>query len=116
MTFTVRELPKAKQDIRSIFAWLHQHSPAGAAAWLDAYDALIERLSRDAESFGAAQERRDCDCPYARRCSKRIGEEFTESSISSKGMTCSCSVSADQGRRRCGPRIFGEACRQQPWR
>ena len=63
MTFTVRELPKAKQDIRSIFAWLHQHSPAGAAAWLDAYDALIERLSRDAESFGAAQERRDCDLP-----------------------------------------------------
>lgn len=44
MTFVVRELAKAKQDKRSIFNWLHQRSPTGAAAWLDAYDAAIDAL------------------------------------------------------------------------
>ncbi len=38
MSFTVRELPKAKQDKRSIFRWLNERSLAGAASWLDAYD------------------------------------------------------------------------------
>jgi len=54
MSFTVRELPKAKQDKRSIFRWLDERSPTGAAAWLDAYDSLIERLKQDARSFGEA--------------------------------------------------------------
>lgn len=61
MSFTVRELPKAKQDKHSIFRWLDERSPTGAAAWLDAYDALIERLKQDAPSFGEAPENRDCD-------------------------------------------------------
>jgi len=61
MSFTIRELPKAKQDKHSIFRWLHERSPAGATTWLDAYDSLIERLKRDASSFGDAPERQDCD-------------------------------------------------------
>jgi len=61
MSFTVRELPKAKQDKRSIFGWLDERSPAGAAAWLDAYDSLIERLEQHAPSFGLAPESKDCD-------------------------------------------------------
>ena len=61
MSFTVRELPKARDDKRSIFHWLHERSPAGAAAWLDAYDSLVERLQRDARSFGEAPENQDCD-------------------------------------------------------
>jgi hypothetical protein len=61
MTFAVRELPKAKQDKRSIFCWLYERSPAGAAAWLDAYDSLLERLKRDAASFALAPESQDCD-------------------------------------------------------
>jgi hypothetical protein len=61
MTFTVRELPKAKLDKHSIFGWLYERSPAGAAAWLDAYDALLERLTSDAPSFGPAQESPDCN-------------------------------------------------------
>jgi hypothetical protein len=63
MTFTVRELPKAKEDKRSIFLWLHEHSPAGAMAWLDAYDALLVHLSQHADSFGVALERPDCELP-----------------------------------------------------
>ena len=61
MSFTVRELPKAKQDKRSIFCWLDQRSPAGAVAWLDAYDALLERLKQDAPAFSEAPENRNCD-------------------------------------------------------
>jgi plasmid stabilization system protein ParE len=61
MNYTVRELLRAKQDKRSIFTWLLQRSPSGAAAWLDAYDDLVERLNQAAESFRAAPEHQHCD-------------------------------------------------------
>jgi plasmid stabilization system protein ParE len=61
MTFIVRELPKAKHDKSSIFHWLHERSPEGAAAWLDAYDSVIERLNQHAASFGLAPESQDCE-------------------------------------------------------
>ena len=61
MTLKVHELPKAKQDKNSIFRWLHERSATGAASWLRAYDSLIERLQRDARSFGEALENRDCE-------------------------------------------------------
>lgn len=60
MSFTVRELPKAKQDKRAIFCWLDDRSPAGAMNWLDAYDAVIERLKIDPTTFATALEQRDC--------------------------------------------------------
>ena len=61
MSFTVRELPKARHDKHSIFRWLDERSPAGALAWLEAYDSLLERLTQDAASFGLAAESQDCD-------------------------------------------------------
>lgn len=61
MSFTVRELSKARQDKESIFRWLHGRSPPGAASWLRAYDAVIENLRREAPSFGEALENKDCD-------------------------------------------------------
>jgi hypothetical protein len=61
MSFAVRELPKAKQDKSSIFRWLHERSPTGAAAWLDAYDSLVERLKQQAPSLELAPESQDCD-------------------------------------------------------
>ena len=60
MSFVVRELLKAKQDKQSIFHWLHERSPTGAASWLGAYDDLLNRLKRDAHSFGEAPENQDC--------------------------------------------------------
>jgi len=44
MSFEVRELPKAKADVKAIFAWLRERSPQGAKAWLDAYDHALVRL------------------------------------------------------------------------
>jgi plasmid stabilization system protein ParE len=61
MSFTVRELPKAKQDKRSIFRWLLERSTAGAAAWLREYDSLVEQLRQNAASFALAPENQDCN-------------------------------------------------------
>lgn len=56
MTFTVRELPKAKADKLHIVRWLNDRSPQGAAAWLDAYDLMIERLKLAADASPLAEE------------------------------------------------------------
>jgi plasmid stabilization system protein ParE len=61
MSFLVRELSKARQDKEHIFRWLYERSPAGAFAWLDAYDSLAERLKQDAATFGLAPESADCE-------------------------------------------------------
>jgi plasmid stabilization system protein ParE len=61
MKFGVRELPKAKEDKESIFRWINGRSPAGALAWLDAYDAAIARLANEANSFGFAPENANCE-------------------------------------------------------
>jgi plasmid stabilization system protein ParE len=60
MSFLVRELPKAKSDVRAIFEWLYERSAQGAKAWLDAYDAALERLASHADAFGEAIENKDC--------------------------------------------------------
>jgi plasmid stabilization system protein ParE len=60
MIYVVRELTQAKQDKADIAGWLHERSPTGAAAWLDAYDATIERLQNEADSFADAPESKDC--------------------------------------------------------
>ncbi len=59
MKFAVLELRKAKLDKRHIFAWLLKHSPQGAAAWLNAYDRMIERLCTAADTCPVAQENKD---------------------------------------------------------
>jgi hypothetical protein len=56
MSYNVRKLPKAKQDKNNIFRWLNERSPVGAAAWLEACDAVLDRLKQGAASFGAAAE------------------------------------------------------------
>lgn len=61
MTFTARELPRAKGDKRHIVQWLLQRSPQGAAAWLNAYDQMIERLKAAGDSFPLAEESKNLD-------------------------------------------------------
>lgn len=60
MAFTVREMPRAKIDKRSIFVWLFERSKPGAGAWLNAYDSAIERLKQTPEGFGEALENDEC--------------------------------------------------------
>lgn len=57
----VRELRKARQDVESIFCWIRKRSASGAVAWLDAYDALLDRLKEDAASSAMAPEAADFD-------------------------------------------------------
>ena len=61
MTFTVHELPKAQWDKRDIVKWLVEKSPQGAAAWLDAYDQMVQRLEAAADTFPPAQESKEFD-------------------------------------------------------
>ncbi len=56
MTFQVRETELATRDGDAIFLWLHERSPEGARSWLDAYDAMLDRLAQRAPSFGLAPE------------------------------------------------------------
>lgn len=61
MSYTVFELPNAKDDKQSIFRWLNERSPQGAVAWLDAYDELINGIKDNAPRFSKAPESKDCD-------------------------------------------------------
>jgi plasmid stabilization system protein ParE len=60
MTFSVHELPRAKADKRAIIVWLHERSPKGARAWLNAYDAALVGLKTNAATFSVAFENDDC--------------------------------------------------------
>ena len=59
MNFTVHELPRVKADKRSIVQWIYERSPAGAAAWLDAFDRAVQQLGERAESYALAHENQD---------------------------------------------------------
>jgi len=61
VTFKIHELGRAQADIRSIASWIAERSPQGARAWLRAYDDLIERMQKQAHSFGPAYENDDCE-------------------------------------------------------
>ncbi len=55
MNYRVHELTLAQADVRNIFDWLCQRSVQGAGAWLDAYDDMVDELTRFV-GHGAAPE------------------------------------------------------------
>ena len=61
MAFRVRDLPRAAADRHHIATWLAERSPAGARAWLEAYDDLVTRLEKNATMFGEAMENEQCE-------------------------------------------------------
>jgi plasmid stabilization system protein ParE len=56
VTFTIHELPRAIEDKDEIAAWLANRSPQGAAAWLDAFRTMVQRLQVHAAGFARASE------------------------------------------------------------
>ena len=56
MTFSVKTLPKAEDDIRSIANYIYERSPQGCQAWLDAFRQARMRLVENADVYGAAIE------------------------------------------------------------
>jgi plasmid stabilization system protein ParE len=56
MKFRVTILRLAKHDIREIAAWISERSRRGAAAWLAAFEKLVDRLAETAPSFPVAEE------------------------------------------------------------
>ena len=56
MTFHVKALPRAEDDIRSITTFIYERSPKGAASWLKAYEDAITHLKQFAEGCPVAIE------------------------------------------------------------
>lgn len=61
MTFSVRILKLAWSDADSIFAWINERSPAGAARWYAAFLSAARNLSDDPERHGIAPESESLD-------------------------------------------------------
>jgi plasmid stabilization system protein ParE len=56
MTFRVRTLRRATADILTITDYIHERSPRGAAAWVNALDEAKKRLTQNALTCGEADE------------------------------------------------------------
>jgi plasmid stabilization system protein ParE len=56
MTFHVRMLRRANADFANIVAYLHERSPQGAAAWVNAFEKAKVRLSENADCCPEADE------------------------------------------------------------
>ena len=63
MKFDVISLRRADADVDFIFREIHTLSPQGALAWLDAYEALLNRLAENADIHAPAHENDDFDIP-----------------------------------------------------
>lgn len=56
MTLPIRILPRAKQDYRTIFAYIERRSPDGAIRWKAAFLAQADIAANDPERFPLAAE------------------------------------------------------------
>jgi plasmid stabilization system protein ParE len=56
MSFNVRTSWIADAEVRRTFDYIRKRSPEGAASWLRAFEAALERLRERADSFGEAAE------------------------------------------------------------
>ena len=66
MTYLVELLEAAKMDYRRIYSYIAQRSPQGAERWDEAFEAALQRLSRNPLEGGVAPE------------SKRLTEEVRQ--------------------------------------
>lgn len=44
MSYQVRILARAREDVEAYAAWIAERSPRGAARWVDAFEAALTRL------------------------------------------------------------------------
>jgi len=63
MTYTVRVLAKAEDDVEVILTWLRERSPQGAATWLKRFIDACEALKTDAARWPLAPESSEFDYP-----------------------------------------------------
>ena len=60
MTFTVRVLAKAEQDVAVILTWLANRSAKGAATWFRRFVEACDTLQTDAARWALAPEMTMC--------------------------------------------------------
>lgn len=56
MTYSVTLLPEAEADFEEIYEYLFDRSPTGAANWSEAFSSGLERLRKQPETCGLAEE------------------------------------------------------------
>ena len=54
--FTVNILPRAEQDFESLYLWIYEQSPSGAASWFNAYQQSLTSLETQPTSHSLAPE------------------------------------------------------------
>lgn len=72
MTFSVRLVTSAKNDVDNIYGWLLARSAKGAFNWYSALSTRLEKLSHDASGCAVAREahrlKRDLRETYFKTC------------------------------------------------
>jgi plasmid stabilization system protein ParE len=61
MSFRVRILPRAANDLDRTISWIEKRSVEGAKRWFSAFDAAVNRVLRNPESYSYAAENDDLD-------------------------------------------------------
>lgn len=56
MSYQVIVVPRAQQEIEEMHGWLFERSHSGAAAWLAALQAALDRLTSNPTGFALASE------------------------------------------------------------
>lgn len=56
MNFQVRVTRAAKEDLRSIFDWIRDRSPAGAETWFRRWEQTLVAIEARADHYGLAPE------------------------------------------------------------
>ncbi len=56
MRYDLRILKQAEEEVRSIFEWLEERSPAGASSWFNAFQAAAKRLCGNPFAWPTAPE------------------------------------------------------------
>ena len=56
MSVSIRILPRAKFDFRSILAYIEERSPEGASRWRSAFEEGLGRVSDNPQGLGFAPE------------------------------------------------------------
>jgi toxin ParE1/3/4 len=61
MTYSVRVLRRARDDVDAMFQWIHERSPAGAASWHTAWLEAAHSLAENPFQFALAAENEQFD-------------------------------------------------------
>ena len=66
MSYEVFFLREAQADLEAAYAYISNHSPQGAAHWLDALESAIDVLERQPQQYALAPENELVSAPHSK--------------------------------------------------